>query len=200
MATVSDKTFDGYAVAYDREEIQFPVYVLAVGSVALLIAAFIRENVFLFAFAVVVGCIAYHNYPLLETGRPRLAASRHGLFIEGLGLLQWRAVEHIDIIPVVVRAIIYHELEILLNQPLASALAVDWRSRPLHRTLMRLPSSLSSKNTIRIPLDVLDRPAHEIHRTFLRMWRHYRGLSRQDEFDQCHENGHPREIHRPSRD
>ena len=176
MATVGDNRFDGYAVAYDREEIQFPVYVLAAGGAALLVGALIIENVILLVFAVVVGCIAYHNYPLVETGRTRLAASRHGLFIEGLGLLKWRTVKRIDLVPVVVRAITYHELEITLNQPLQSALAADGHGGAAHRRLMRLPSSLTPKNTIRIPLDVFDRPAREIHRTFLRIWRYNRGL------------------------
>ena len=104
MATVSDKSFDGYVVAYDREEIQFPVYVLAIGGAALIIAAFIKENVILLIIGFVIGCIAYYNYPLVETGRPRLAATRDGLFIEGLGLLLWRAIKRIDLVPVVVRA------------------------------------------------------------------------------------------------
>jgi len=176
MATVGGTRLDGYAVAYDREEIQFPVYVLAVGGSALLVGAFIKENVILLVFAVVIGCVAYHNYPLVETGRPRLAAGPYGLFIEGLGLLKWRAVKRIDLVPVIVRAITYHELEIALNQPLSSALAADGRCRPVYRALMRLPSSLTSKNTIRIPLDVFDRPSYEIHRTFLRIWRYNRGL------------------------
>ncbi len=176
MATMGDNKFDGYAVAYDREEIQFPVYVLAVGSAALLVGAFIKENVILLVFAVVVGCIAYHSYPLVETGRPRLAASHHGLFIEGLGLLKWRAVKRIDLVAVVVRAITYHELLVILNQPLSSALAADGRRQPAYRALMRLPSSITSVDTIRVPLDVFDRPAREIYRTFLRIWQYNRGL------------------------
>jgi hypothetical protein len=176
MSTVGDNRFDGYAVAYDREEIQFPVYVLAAGSAALLAAAFIKENLILLFFAVVVGCIVYHNYPLIETGRPRLIASHHGLFIEGLGLLKWRAVKRIDLVAVVVRAITYNELLLTLNQPLSSALAADGRSRPAYRALMRLPSSVTSIDTIRVPLDVFDRPAREIHRTFLRIWQYNCGL------------------------
>ena len=43
---------------------------------------------------------------------------------------------------------------------------------------MRLPSSLISNTIIRIPLDVFDRPPHEIHRTFLRIWHYNRGRER----------------------
>jgi hypothetical protein len=118
MATLGDNRFEGYVVAHDREEIQFPVYVLAAGSVALLAGALIKEDVTLLVFAFVLGGIAYHNYPLVETGRPRLAASHHGLYIEGLGLLEWRAVKRVDLVPVVVRATTYHELEITRTGPL----------------------------------------------------------------------------------
>jgi hypothetical protein len=175
MAARSDKSFDGYAVAYDREEIQFPVYVLAVGSVALLVGAFLKTNVVLLLLGFVLGCMAYHNYPLLETGRPRLAANRDGLSIEGLGVLRWRAIERIDLIPVVIRAMTYQELEVSLRQTLDSALAADWRRRPAHRVLMRLPWSMRSKNAIRIPLDIFDEPPDKIHRMFLSIWQYNRG-------------------------
>jgi hypothetical protein len=179
MATVSDTCLDGYVVAYDREEIQFPVCVLAVVSAVLLVGAYTNENVILLVLSVIIGCIAYYNFPLLETGRPRLAANRYGLFIEGLGLLKWRAVERIDIISVVVRANSYQELEIALNQPVNNALAADGRVRPAHLRLMRLPWAWCSEKTIRIPLEVFDRPALEIYRTFLRLWLYYGSVDRE---------------------
>jgi hypothetical protein len=40
---------------------------------------------------------------------------------------------------------------------------------------MRLPWRLESKTEIRIPLDILDKPAPEIKDTFVRMWRYNRG-------------------------
>jgi hypothetical protein len=40
---------------------------------------------------------------------------------------------------------------------------------------MRLPWRLESNTEIRIPLDILDKPAPEIKDTFVRMWRYNRG-------------------------
>ena len=67
-----------------------------------------------------------------------------------------------------------HELQIVLNVPLGSALVVDWRKQPISRLLMRLPWCMDHSGVVRVNLDPLDQPADEIHRTFLRMWRYYR--------------------------
>ncbi len=67
-----------------------------------------------------------------------------------------------------------HDLVINLKKPISEALLADWRSRPLLRRPMRLPWRLASKTEIRIPLDILDKPAEEIKNTFVRMWRYNR--------------------------
>jgi hypothetical protein len=77
--------------------------------------------------------------------------------------------------PVDVRGVPCHDMMLTLKAPLTEALLADWRQRPLLRRLMRLPWSLRKGNRIRIPLDVMDRPYAEVHQTFQRMWRHYRG-------------------------
>lgn len=172
MASFSDKYFHGFVVAYDREEIQFPVYVIAIGGALLLAAAVMKENIIFLIFAVTLACAAYYNFPLLETGRTRLAASRYGLFVEGVGVLSWQAVERLDLIPVVVRAISYLELEVVLNRPLIRSLIFDGRSMPLHRLMMRHPAWITPRNTIRIPLEIFDRPARDIYESFVRVWRY----------------------------
>jgi hypothetical protein len=67
------------------------------------------------------------------------------------------------------------DLVIGLKKPVQESLLADWRARSLFRRGMRLPWRLESKTEIRIPLDVLDRPASEIKETFVRMWRFNRG-------------------------
>jgi hypothetical protein len=67
-----------------------------------------------------------------------------------------------------------HELQIVLNAPLSSALVADWRKQPSYRLLMRLPWRMSHNGVVRVNLEPFDQPADGIHRTFLRMWRYYR--------------------------
>ncbi len=72
------------------------------------------------------------------------------------------------------RAMTVHELQIVLNAPLRSALVVDWRKQPIYRLLMRLPWRMDHNGAVRINLEPFDQPPDVIHRTFLRMWRFYR--------------------------
>ena len=107
---------------------------------------------------------AYYNYPLLETGKPRIGAGQYGIFAEGLGIVSWRAIKEINLLPIDIRGATSNELRITLSEPLDKALLADWRQRPIHRLLMRLPWGMAADNGLRIPLDVFDQPASEIMR------------------------------------
>jgi hypothetical protein len=171
---VSPNLANGYTLAYEGDEIQFPVYVIVAIGVAFSIAATKTGNAILFALALCAFGFAFYNYPLLETGRPRVGAGQYGIFAEGLGVVAWRAIKLIEIVPVAMRGAMSNELHIILQEPFERALLADWRKRPAHRFLMRLPWSMAAKDVIRIPLDVFDRPASEIHHNFIRMMRFYR--------------------------
>jgi hypothetical protein len=172
---VTENDIVGYTVAYEQEEIQFPVYAVAVIAAVFLAAGVINASPWLLMLAVLPVSAVYYNFPLIETGRPRLGAGQYGLFVEGLGLVQWRAIDQIEMVPTDMRGITSHELHVSLKMPIGDALILDWRDRPLLRKAMRMPWSMKSPMIIRIALDVLDRPNTEIHETFLRMWRFYRG-------------------------
>jgi hypothetical protein len=163
----------GYSVAYEREELQFPVYVVGFVAACLATAGYLLDNVLLIALALVAFGYAYHNYPLLETGKPRIGASQYGIFADGLGIISWRAIKRIDVIWIEIRGSGSHELRITLREPFERALLTDWRKRPFHRFLMRLPWAMAGKDIVRIPLDVFDHSADEIHHTFMRMMNFY---------------------------
>ena len=128
----------------------------------------------LLPLGVAAAAATYFNIPLLETGRPTIGANQYGVFVQGLGLIKWRAIKEINVIPIAERAGTVHELQIALMTPIGSALVADWRKRPLYRSLMRLPWSMTHENIIRLSLEPFDQPPDEIHRTLLRMWRYYR--------------------------
>lgn len=181
---VTEKDFISYTVAYDQDEIQFPVYVLGAIAVGLLVAAALYVNPALLALGFLAACAALYNFPLIETGRPRLGAGQHGLFIEGLGLIAWRSIDRIEILPDVVRGVTFDLLEIELKTPIDRALIIDWRKRPWWRWAMRLPAWVSGGRSIKVTLGVLDRPPLEIRDTFLRMWRYHRGATGVPMFDE----------------
>lgn len=168
------KEFSGYTVAYDRDEAPFPVYVTGFLAAALLVGWVFSSNKFLFLLGAVALAISYYNFPLAEKGRARLGANQYGVFIEGFGVIQWRAIDKIELAQFAVRVLTLHELQITLKQPLNSALIADWRQVPWYRMPMRLPWKMSHSNVVRVPLDPLESPPDEINRTLQRMWRHYR--------------------------
>jgi len=175
-STVTDEDIVGYTVAYEREDLSFPVYLVAVVAVLFFAAGMAKDVPLLSALAFAPAAYAFYNIPLLETGKPRLGAGQYGLFIEGLGLVQWSALDAIDLVPADVRGVAGHDLLLSLKGGLNEALILDWRNRPLARRFMRLPWTFKKPNAIRIPLDIMDRPYGEIHQTVLRMWRYYRGV------------------------
>lgn len=170
---MSQEDIDGYTVSYDREEIQFPVYVVIIIGITLLAAALANASLIILACALAAFAIAYYNVPLLETGRPRIGASQYGMLIEGLGIIPWRTTKSIELVPIEMRGEVSNELHITLNRPIPDALIADWRKRPWHRIGMRLPWSKTKSGIIRIPLDKLDRPVDEIFQAFTRMHKFY---------------------------
>jgi hypothetical protein len=171
---VDERNVGGYAVTYNRDEIQFPVYVIAVLAAILLAAAWVTGQTLWLALGLVAAGVAYYNFPLLESGRPTLGANQYGIFIQGFGLIGWRAIDRIDVVEIAERATTLHELQIGLNMVLSRALVVDWRKQPFWRSLMRLPWSMGSSNVVRVTLEPFSEPPEEIGRTLTRLWRYYR--------------------------
>lgn len=170
-----DDQISGYLVAYEREELHFPVYLLAIIAIAFIVAGVVQKIPILTALAIAPLTGVFYNLPLLETGRWRMGASQYGFLLEGLGLIDWRAIDGIDLVGKNDRGAVNIELHVDLKVPIGQALILDWRRRSFLRSLMRLPWSWVAPRTLRIPLGIMDKPADEIHNTFLRMWRFYRG-------------------------
>jgi hypothetical protein len=173
-ANSDERHAGGYSVAYQRDDTNFPVYVTAALAAVMLTAAWITGAVYWLALAVMAAGFTYYNIPLLETGRPTIGANQYGIFIQAFGLIRWRAIERIDLVQIAERATTVHELQLVLNVPLSSALVADWRKQPFYRAPMRLPWRMDHSGVVRVNLDPFDQPADQIHRTFFRMWRYYR--------------------------
>jgi hypothetical protein len=171
---VDERNVGGYSVTYNRDEIQFPVYVVAIMGAVMLAGAWVTGNIVWLVLGTIATAIGYYNFPLLETGRPTLGANQYGIFIQGFGLIRWRAIDRIAVVEIAQRASTIHELQIGLNMLLSNALVVDWRKLPFHRSLMRLPWSMGASNVVRVNLEPFNQPPAEIERTLVRLWRYYR--------------------------
>ena len=172
VAALEEGSVGGFSVAYGRDDTYFPVYVTAALAAIFLTAAWIMGAVYWLVPAAAAAAFTYYNIPLLETGRPTIGANQYGIFIQAFGLVRWRAIERIEFVEIAERAMIVHELQIVLNAPLGSALVADWRKQPVYRLLMHLPWRMDHNGAVRVNLEPFDQPPDAIHRTFLRMWRY----------------------------
>ncbi|MGI9425294.1 MAG: hypothetical protein ACR2PA_19025 [Hyphomicrobiaceae bacterium] len=122
-------------------------------------------SLLLAAFFAITG---YYFYPLIETGRVRIGAGEHGIFIEGLGVIPWRSIKDIRLNTYAVRSIEVNELDIELSHALPKALIADWRSLPYHRLLMKLPWSMTRDGVVRINLEPFPEAPDDIVNALIR--------------------------------
>jgi hypothetical protein len=162
----------GFILPYNREEAA-RFHVLAAITAATFAAWLTWGYQLLSITAILAGCSAYYFFPFTES-RVRLGANQYGLFIDGFGLIAWRAISDIDLVTYSVRTLEMEELHIKLKQPIASALLADWRHLPVWRLLMRLPWQMGYDNIVRINLQPFAPAAEEIAQTIQRMWKFYR--------------------------
>ncbi len=162
----------GFILPYNRSEAA-RFHVLAAITAATFAAWLTWGYQLLSITAILAGCSAYYFFPFTES-RPRLGANQYGLFIDGFGLIAWRAIDEIKLVTYSVRTLEMEELHIKLKQPIGTALLADWRRLPTWRLLMRLPWKMGYDNIIRIDLQPFPTPADEVQRVMQRMWRFYR--------------------------
>lgn len=163
---------DGYSLPYSEEAADLRFNVMAFVAVIALIFFIYTGYEWLLVVAVATGGSAYYFYPLTER-KPRIGANQYGVFIDGFGLIAWRAIKDITLSTYVSRLEEYNELHIKLSQPLDRALLVDWRRMPIWRLLMKLPWSMTYDNVIRIRLEPFAPPPEDIARQFQRMLKFY---------------------------
>ncbi len=162
----------GFILPYNRAEAA-RFHVLALSAAATFAAWLTWGYQLLSVTAILAGCSAYYFFPFTEN-RVRLGANQYGLFIDGFGLIAWRAISDISLVTYSMRTLEMEELHIKLKQPVNSALLADWRRLPIWRLLMRLPWQMGYDNIVRINLQPFAPAAEEIDRTIQRMWRFYR--------------------------
>ncbi len=78
---------------------------------------------FLAVAALVPLAIAFWHTPMIEKGASQLGASGEGLFVERIGVIDWDAIDRIDVKRTAVRSIELTRLEILLACPFENAIA-----------------------------------------------------------------------------
>ena len=164
---------NGYRIGYAKGKGEFRVYVCLAFCAVFIGFWIISGSEILFALAIFFGGASYYFYPLIETDKMRLGAGEHGIFIEGLGIIPWRAISSIKQSMYSIRTIDVNELIIQLQGPLPKMLMADWRSLPRYRLLMKLPWSMDRDNVVRVKLEPFESSPDEIVDALKRNWRYF---------------------------
>jgi len=170
---MTEPTQSEFALTYAKDKGSARVYVAF--AMAALFAGFwmLNGHKVVLLFGVLAFGVSFYFYPLVETGRHRMGAGEHGIFIEGFGLIPWRSVEDVSLSTHAVRSIQVNELHIKLSRALPSALSADWRSLPPHRLLMMLPWKMGADNVVRVNLEPFPGSPADIVTAFQRNWRFF---------------------------
>ncbi len=164
----------GYTVGYAPGKGTFRVIISTVLAILLAGVTIQTSSNFAMILSAFFAVAAFYFFPLMETGRPRLGASEYGIFIEGFGVIGWRAVADVRLSTRAVRTILIEELEISLSRPIGEAVIADWRGMPYHRLLMRLPWRMPTDDTVVVDLEPFQGRPDRIVSEIQRRWRYYR--------------------------
>lgn len=103
----------------------------------------------------------FYFYPLVETGRPQLGANDDGLFIEGIGFIDWAEIADLELFRTSVRTIVMANLIVTLTRPLEDAVVKPERLATWRRVTSRCYKR-QSPVLIEIPLHPLRGDADEV--------------------------------------
>ncbi len=70
---MDERNAGGYSVTYNRDEIQFPVYVIGILAAVLLAAAWVSGQTLWLVLGAAAAGVAYYNFPCWNRGAPRSA-------------------------------------------------------------------------------------------------------------------------------
>jgi len=163
-----------FNLPYGPDAGDFRFNVMAILTVLAAVLFFATGYKTLVVVGAATGCTAYYFYPLMDKTKPRIGAGQYGVFIDGFGLISWRAIGDVQLITYATRFNEEHELQFRLRTSLDRALLADWRELPIWRLLMKLPWTMTHENVIRIPLAPFAPSPEDIHREFSRLWKYYR--------------------------
>ena len=116
MAEVSTPSgSSGFAIGYGKDKGSFRVYVCLLFSAVFVVGWMRYDSEIALVLALLFGLTGYYFYPLIETQKARLGAGEHGVFIEGFGVIPWRAIKDIRLSTYAVRSMEINELNIELG-------------------------------------------------------------------------------------
>ena len=165
----------GYAIGYAPDSGNFRVFGCLGASVVFLLVWLNSGHAGALVVAALAASAAHYYFPLVERKKARLGAGEYGVFLEGLGIIPWHAIQQVRHSSYFVRTMEIDELHIVLSKALPKNLIADWRSMPWFRLLMKLPWSMTRDNIVKVDLEPFDGKPEAIVAGIQRQQRMYSG-------------------------
>lgn len=154
-----------FAVGYRRGAGEPLVYGAVVVAGIFVAAAMIQHDPLLLLGILPALWCAYRYYPMIEARMPRLGANADGLFVDGIGFLDWSSIGSVDLFETSVRNMHLSSLRIVFNRPLEEAVSRH-QARAPWRQLMTRSWSLHHGETadgLEVELHSLAANPREVH-------------------------------------
>ncbi len=134
------------------------------GIVAALLAGFVaayNEEPGLYVISVLALMMSFYYFPLIEKGQPQLGANADGLFVRGIGFIDWAEIAQLEVFKSAVRSIRLSTLIVHLRRPLDDVVAKPEKA-PWWRSLMARPYRRKGEDRLEIALHPLQGVPDEV--------------------------------------
>lgn len=123
-------------------------------------------------FIVTAVCLAsaWYYSPYLDTKNAQLGADSRGIYVGGLGLIDWAAIENVSLIRQAVRRVERAAVHITLNRPLDQSLLVADKA-PWWANLKVRNWSFSRDGVVKVRLEQFKATSNEIEADLMPFWQ-----------------------------
>lgn len=153
----------GFATGYAPNSGDMMVYGGGVATLIGVLATFVNGEPAFLILSLAGSFASFFYWPTIDTKRPQLGASEEGIYVAGIGIIGWGAVENWQVERHALRTMRLARLVITLDRPVSEALV---RKEPF--SLLRALSTKNAKvrggQTIRVDLHTLGMAADDIER------------------------------------
>lgn len=119
--------------------------------------AFLTGTPFLVILGIAAACIAYFYSPYLRKDDPPMVIENRGIYVSGIGLIGWDAIEEVAYKTFAVRTLLNPTLIITLRRPLPTGLVEQDEPSFPNRFLAKC-WRMEKEKTIKVPLQPFEQP------------------------------------------
>lgn len=144
-------------VSYGKKTAETMVYGASAIAALTFFIAFLTGTPFLVILGVVAACVAFFYSPYMRKDDPPLVIENRGIYLSGIGVIGWDAMEQVAYKTFAVRTLLNPTLLIKLKKPLPSGLVEKDKPSFPARYLAKC-WRIEKETTIKVPMQPFEQP------------------------------------------